>query len=494
MRAAIAPALAFIATATDRSYLCDYWHHLARGRAMMAEGQLINQDIFTYTIAGQPIKDVNWLTQILYARLDRWGGLPLVQLVNSVVIALTIGLVVHLCRRRTGSLGMAAAAGVFAFFGMWQSLTIRPQTFSFFLFVLLYDILDAAEGRMWLLVLPPAILALWVNMHGAFPAGLMLIGCYWVGAAWDAWRNGRRLGNARSWALAACLAASAGATLCNPYGTGAYDYVRNTSAVASGRPIGEWLPPSLDLWVGKFWVASLLLLIAALAAGRPRPSARDLALIFCFLPLACGSVRMIAWWVIAITPILAGVLTAYWPAAGVREKPGLAPAMCFGAIVYLSLLSVPGLERYNPLLPPARRLEARTNAELREVAKHLAAGRSGRVFSRFEWGSYFSCVLGPQFPVFMDARIEIFPDPVWQEYALVTTGQPQWQAILDRYQIDYLLLDAFYHSDSGLLARVAESRMWQSEFEAGQARLYVRKQAAGAAPDNKEVGRIAAKR
>ena len=34
-RAALVPALVFIALATDRNYLADFWHHLARGRAIV---------------------------------------------------------------------------------------------------------------------------------------------------------------------------------------------------------------------------------------------------------------------------------------------------------------------------------------------------------------------------------------------------------------------------------------------------------------------------
>src|SRR5437762_13897138 len=80
----LAPALVFIATALDRNYQTDFWHHLARGRAMAERGGLVNEDLFTYTVAGQPLQDVNWLTQLFYYQLYRLGGLNLVQTVNSL--------------------------------------------------------------------------------------------------------------------------------------------------------------------------------------------------------------------------------------------------------------------------------------------------------------------------------------------------------------------------------------------------------------------------
>src|SRR5262249_46822446 len=66
LRLAIVPVLAFLATVTDRTYLADFWHHLARGRAMVERGGLVDGDLFTFTVAGQPTKDINWLTQVGY--------------------------------------------------------------------------------------------------------------------------------------------------------------------------------------------------------------------------------------------------------------------------------------------------------------------------------------------------------------------------------------------------------------------------------------------
>jgi hypothetical protein len=480
MRAAIAPALAFIATATDQNYLYDFWHHLARGRAIAQQGRLIDEDLFTFTVPGRPFEDVNWLPQLLYHHLYTAGDLPLVQLVNSLTVAVTMGLLVYLCRRKSGSLGVGAALGVFAFVGLWQSLTIRPQTFAFLLFVVLYDLLDLAERRLALLLLPPLLLAAWANVHGAFPAGLILIACFLAAAVWDArqrhgwsvWRDRRTL------SLALCLAASALATLVNPYGWRAWHFVANTSTVAGGRPIGEWLPPSLDLLAGKFWAASLALLLLAFALPRSRPTPREVFLVLAFLPLACGSVRMVAWWVLATAPVFARLLACNLPASANpprEEQPALAPTAFFAFIVLAVVMSVPGLSRYNPLLGPARRGDRQTHSDLDQVAACLAErGPAGRVFSRFEWGAYLSCAVGPAYPVFMDGRIDIFPDDVWAGYLAVSAARADWEQILEHYQVDYLLLDARYHGDSGLLGLVERSPDWTPTLQAGDARLFCR--------------------
>ena len=148
VRAAMVPAVVFIALAADRGYLADFWHHLARGQAIVQQGRMVNEDIFTFTVRGRHFQDVNWLSQIFYYRLYQLGGLDLVRVMNALVMAGALAWLVALCRRRSGSLMLAAGIGIVTFFGLWQVLTIRPQTFSLLLFVIVLDLLERASAGL----------------------------------------------------------------------------------------------------------------------------------------------------------------------------------------------------------------------------------------------------------------------------------------------------------------------------------------------------------
>src|SRR5438105_5479584 len=99
VRLLLAPSLVFIAANLDRQYQTDFWHHLTRGRAIVAAGRLVDVDLFTFTIHGQRLRDANWLTQVLYYRTFQLGGLALVQFANAVVLAAALALLVRVCRR-----------------------------------------------------------------------------------------------------------------------------------------------------------------------------------------------------------------------------------------------------------------------------------------------------------------------------------------------------------------------------------------------------------
>lgn len=479
----LAPALVFIATCVDRNYQTDLWHHLARGRAIVAEGQLLDNDRFTFTMAGKPFQDVNWLWQVSFYYLHEFGGLPLVQTANSLVLALMITGLLLLAWRRSGSLPVAAGVCIVAFFGLWQLLIIRPQTFSFLLFVVLYGVLEEAVRRRWLLLLPPLLMALWTNCHGGFPVGLVLVGAYVLAQVVEVGVANREA--PRSWLAAlgerwpwfACLLGCGAATLLNPYGWHVYEYVLVTSATASARRIDEWLPPTPSLLIGQVWMVSILVAVVCCALPGRRPTIRELCVLAVFLPFTFGSVRMVAWWLLITAPILAAQLAAnvpwFQPSAKTKEQPSRGAALLCAALACVMLLSLPWLERVNPVMALPGRAH-RQESDLQAMSDRIMAEKpNARVFTRFAWGEYLTWSLDPRAKVFMDARIEIIPDDVWAQYTAITRGQPEWEAILDRYEVDYLLLDTTgYHHD--LLPLVEQSSNWHVVAEKGKAILFAR--------------------
>jgi hypothetical protein len=482
-RALFAPFIIFVACCVDRNYQTDFWHHLARGRAIAESGSLVNRDLFTYTVPGRSFQDANWLSQLAYHHLYQAGGLDLVQFVNALTMAAMMAVVVGMCWRATRSLTLSAALGVFGFLGLWQLLIIRPQSFSMLLFVVLYAVLEASACRRWLLTVPPLILALWSNIHGGFPVGLLLIGSYVLAATWMAWWERRvQFWRDPQWqGLTLCLAISLLATCVNPYGWRVWEYVFHTSGVASARKIDEWLPPGLSLLVSKVWVLSVLGIVVLFAVPGRRPRASEVALVLCFLPLACGSVRMVAWWLLVCLPIAGAQLAALLPERYRTEsdssEASLGTGLIFGVFVLVSVLSLPWLERFNPVLRAMNRTH-RTEHELQAAADFLREqSPQGRIFTRFEWGEYVGWSMSPDYRIFMDARIEIYPDRVWGEYSAITRGRADWQTLLDGYDVDCLLLDrgdGGYHAE--LLPQVEQSPNWEKSFERGRVVIFLRKQ------------------
>jgi hypothetical protein len=289
----------------------------------------------------------------------------------------------------------------------------------------------------------------------------------------------------QDWPWLLCLFISVLATLANPYGWRVYQYVGVTSTAAAGRGIDEWLPPGLDLLTGKVFAISIVLVVVLFALPGRRPSIKQLCMSACFLPLACGSVRMVSWWLLAMAPTLATLLAANLPRKLVEEAPeppSLATGATFAVVLLAMVVSVPALERLNPVFQYVRD-PRRTESDLEAVAQWLPP-EHGRVFSRFAWNEFLGWRLYPRYQVFMDGRLEIYPADVWAEYEAITRGRADWEEVLDRYQVDYLILDTKSGYHSALLPQVQRSAKWEHEPAFASGNVVVVRRRASAAQGN----------
>jgi len=527
VRLVLAPALVFIVTGLDRGYQTELWQHLARGRLVAREHAIVSADRFTFTVPGRPLLDNNWLSQLAYYALHQLGGPDLIRLANSLTLAAALALLVHLCRRQSHSTRVAAACGVFAFLGLWQTLLVRPQSFSILLFVALHALLLAAERRPRLLLLVPPIMALWANVHGGFAVGLLLAGAF---AAARVCQSLRRFNwrAAVPWLL--CPAASLAATLLNPYGWRVYEYAGSLSSLGVARGIEEWLPPSPSTLVGGAFVASVILTAGLALPNRRRISLREIFVLAAFLLPACFAVRMTVWWFLAAAPI-----AARWAAAWARRDasvslspvpggvgrgegppqsdisnlksqisnlksqieepltPTLSPgyggegessahssaaaALAVAILLAVCLASVPGFERYSPLTRFVRSTH-RTEADLAALASTLpqSSPNESHIFARLEWANYLAWQSDGRLPVFAEGHVELYPPQTWAQYTTVNDGAPGWRRVLDQHAVRFLLLDQTYHAR--LLSEVRTSPEWEPRGRSGDALLFERRAAA----------------
>jgi len=523
VREMLAPALVFIVACLDRQFQTDFWMHLARGGEIVRTGDFLTADHFTIAGAGEVIRDPNWLSQVFYFHLFSWGGLALIQTCNTLVLAGSVWLLVRLARHNGASSRAAGAAGVIAFLVAWQTFLIRPQSFSMLLFVLLYAVLSRPRSAT-LLVWPPAILLLWANLHGGFLIGLLLIAIfalacvvervreYFLGVApspgilGEGWGEGdlefqpawcsnspspqpspavpgegaRKPGQSAPWLISSFFLSFV-ATLINPSGWRVYQYAFSLTARVLPRHIEEWLPPSMNQWIGQALVASGVLIALLYLLQRRRPAIRDCLLMLCFFPLALHSARMVVWWAIVATPIIASLLGSLerskLEVRSSRLGAGISAAFC-AILACMCVLSLPCLEKFNPIfakIRSAHRIESDLDAICRSTGFQPVAlgGSQVRViFARLEWGQYLDWKLGPQGRIFIDGHIELVSDQTWRDYCRITSGMPRWEELLDQYRVDCLVLDRNYHS--ALLSQLKHAAQWTETCRAGDAILVVR--------------------
>ena len=175
------PALAFLLGCFPVADF-DVWWHLRTGQLILETHTVPRLDLFTYTNATRPWIDVYWLYQVGLALLYRAGGASALVLLKATAGAGIVAL--SMLGRRPGHRAwpwaLAWLPGVLMVSGR---LSERPEAASLLLLtatlVLLARAARAPRG-LWLL---PILQVVWVNCHGFFVLGplvLLAYGTEWV--------------------------------------------------------------------------------------------------------------------------------------------------------------------------------------------------------------------------------------------------------------------------------------------------------------------------
>lgn len=453
----------------------DFWWHMATGRLIVQTGAIPSIDQFSYTQAGQPFYNQGWLAQLLMYGLYQAGGLPLLLIAQALVIVLAYGLLLRIVVLRTGRLRLGVGLALLSMAVVFDNWLIRPQSYALPLFaaflLILTEFRMGRANRLWLL---PLLMILWVNMHGTFVLGLVLIGLTFVGMLAERRMSAADL-HLSSFILHPLLlwsALTALAMLLNPRGPSVIGYVRGllgSSAVTT--LVTEWAPPTPHDLNGALFFIFVLVCIVVLAAARKCPPVTDMLLFVPFLWLAFGGTRHIIWFDMVALPLVAVQLATLLPAPSARRTGG--SSMLNGLLIgTLLLLLVAGLPWFKPaLFPPSlgALLSPDTPVAAVEALKRDPA-RPQRLFHTEGYGSYLIWA-APEQPVFIDTRIELYPYAQWIDYIELGQGH-NVAALLQKYNIDGLLLSK--EQQMPLIRAVRSDPAWSLRYEDGEAAYFVK--------------------
>jgi len=441
----------------------DLTYHIRAGVEMLQDGAILRTDTFTFTVAGEPWHNTQWLAQLVIATVFRLGGWLALAVLRSALVALSLTFLLRAClargidRRRAAWLTLAA--GVVAL----RALTLRPQLFAVAFFALALWLLAGREHhlrRTWILV---PLAAIWANMHGTFPL-LWIIGGVAVvdDLASDRTRAARM-------AVVGFLALAA--SLVNPYGVALWGYV--TRLVENPIVVGtvdEWQAPTLSSYSGAFFLASVPVVVWLLLRTRFRPTwAQSLGLV-AFLVLGLQATRGALWWALYAATVISSALPPRidgGPAGGSRR---LNVALVTVTIVVTVGAFVRWLPFRSPTPVPARLLQVAPVGMTDALGRVLRPG--DRILSAQQWGSWFEYAL-PRNPVAVDSRVELFPVEVWRLYDEVSQVREGWQRVLDDWEVRALAVSRL--QQPALLQRIEHDSSWSLVYRDSMGAAFMRR-------------------
>jgi hypothetical protein len=170
------PAVAFLLCCSPLADF-DVWWHLRTGQLILERGAVPRVDLFTYTNAARPWIDVHWLYQVALAIIHHAGGVSALVLLKAAAGLSIVGLS-QLGRRPGHRAWPWALAWLPSLLLLSGRLSERPEAVSLLLLTAYLVVLARAPRAprgLWLL---PVLQVLWVNCHGFFVFGPLLLAAY----------------------------------------------------------------------------------------------------------------------------------------------------------------------------------------------------------------------------------------------------------------------------------------------------------------------------
>ena len=498
-------AVTLATTAARPLYHADLWAHLAYGRHVLATGAVPETEPLMPLAAGVRFVNFAWLSGASGSLLFDAAGPEGLRLAGGLLVAATVGLVGTAARRRCGTgWGGWSAGGLFLTLAWFQLFAyppwvdplgpqmLRPQTAGVCCFAALLAATPAPVRPGWRWVVFPVGFALWTNLHGSWPVGLLWLTAGVADravplgfAAWRSRRVRRSLGLLIACAAACCV---------NPLGPRAFLDAATFGRRPNLADVIEWQPLTVEMTQGCVFFVAVAALAVLAARGSRRIRVGEAAVLIGFGLATCMTSRWLLWW--------AGPAAVF----GVRQVASLAGRRGISLIPTLPPPGTPGTSGTEGTRSVAPRNELiwtlglglgialsvptwRLAAGERAGAGCLAAGTpvraaahlrrrppAGLIFNAHGFGDFLLFAGPPGVGIFVGSHAHLIPPRVWEDARAISIAADGWEAALDRYGVATLALSPA--TQPRLIAAANASDRWEPVYRDRTAVLFERSEPA----------------
>jgi hypothetical protein len=444
----------------------DYWWYLRLGHDVLSLGRVPSVDTYSYTQLGTAVINQPWLSAVIFWVAYNDGGLNLTFFLRAICVGATFGLLWSWMRQLGAGPRLASLLIIVAGLASSNNWAFRPQIFSYPLFALTILILwkwQKEERSGWYLWMLPVIGLLWANLHESF----LLI--FILGGAALVFGKKRKI-------LAIVLAVTFVATLITPYDLSLWaSLVRSYISNSSWDVSTEWLPPTNQGWQMNLFFGWVLLFIPLAALSQRRMSLLEWVWLLGLLWMSFSGIRYVIWGVFVLG-VFSAYLLADWDVrwvdqpANIRIGQPLVNYIIAIALLWIPFIALPGI-RSQMGVKNSPAISVDTPVQATEwLAEHPEL--SGPLWSDLGFSSYLIFAL-PTRSVWIDTRFGMVYTPLeFQRYRVVATAEPGWQGILDRWEINLLMLSM--NGEPLLIQTLANQPEWCKVYSDPIAAIYSR--------------------
>lgn len=443
----------------------------------------------------------------------------------SFFIAFTYYLLFRILRKENGNTIITTCVALLVICAssvLWQA---KPHIFSILIFIVWYYILDLYQykNKNYIYALP-ALMLLWVNLHGAFILGFVLCGIYFLGNIVQVFlikETQQVIYKAKAKKLIFIMSLLMIVSLCNPSGLkGLMQPFTVLSNSVLKNNIDAYLSPNFhNIDIIPFEIL-LLFTIIKFALSKRKQSIIEILLTVLFTGMALYSVRNISFFAIVMAPILIRrsdqipsrresiieiLLTVLFTVMALCAAGFLFFAIIMAPILMwqsrkilngnnvilidsqdtgnqnVSEINLSAKDFFWLLLPvifvQGLAMTGHIKHQFNERIKPVAAVEflkkehiQGNMYNEYNFGTYIIFSAYPQYRVFIDGRAEMYGTERLRDYYRIRRLEPGWEKILEKYDVNFAIINHY----STLSQFLLNNNKWRLIYSDQVADIFVR--------------------
>jgi len=456
----------------------DIWCHFKTGEYIVKNLNVPQVDIFSYTLENRAWIDHEWLSQVLFyvifAKFS-WLGINILKaIVISSCFLIPLFFIIFKYKKFIYAI-LFILLSVLAF--GYRSFA-RPEIFSYLLLCLFFYMLED-ERKIHML---PLLQVLWVNLHGYFILGPILIFLYSLGELISGSKiKAKRLGMVFVLAIPACFI--------NPYFyKGAFYPIKILAGIFTEQrlymqSIQELMMP-VNAGFGRyifFWILAILSSVTFLVNLKKAKMQHILIFLGAFMA-SYAAMRNMPVFIFMAMPLAVINLNEARLTKNITERNHY--AVCI--LIILAAVYFFTSNRYYVFTKQSafRNTESKMTGLLTpsKACDFLEKNNiKGRMFNSIDFGHYISYRFYPEKRVFVDVRTELYKHDFYKSYQRAQNYPGEWESLQRKYNFDVALLRHIFSGTERILKYLYNNKEWALVYYDENSAIFLRD-----APGNKK--------
>jgi len=436
----------------------DLWWNLKAGECIIENLEVPRVDIFSYTLGNTPWIDHEWLSQVIFYFIFSSMGWLGLNLLKALLIALSFLILFFFAYSRDKKILFPFFFLLFSILTFGYRSVLRPEIFSYLLLCIFLYILEKGKG----IAILPFLQILWVNLHGYFILGPIVVFLYAIGEFFHGDRlRARKTGLVLIFLILGCFV--------SPYFyRGAFYPIRILLDVFGGQKLLMQNIHELQMPMAAgfyrymfFWFFAILtsisfilnlqkvklshILIFALTFIASYKAARNIP-IFIFPAMFFASINLNA------APLTKRL--------SVKKNYVVFVLLACGFIYFfISNKYYVFMNQYN-----LRRTESRFSRFFMPsgACDFLEKNNiKGRMFNTLDFGPYIGYRFYPEKRIFIDTRTDLYKDDFYRSYARAQNYPGEWEKIHAEYGFNIAVIRHVFSGTERILKYLYRHRDWR---------------------------------